>query len=161
MELLKKVSDYIVHETNAMENGAWWDYDEPKTKSITAVKRYIKSIFNLDFYSGGLKNIPKEIELYRVIFAENINSIDKNNLGIHWVRNEKILIEEIIPNMAQYNMSDIKNAWIIRAKCKKEDVDIYGTIFNNVSVDWEQEVTLNNYFQPINFNIKKYNFINL
>ena len=154
-QFINDLSNDIVNNTDALEQGAWIDYDEPKSKSIQSAKKFIKNIFNTDFNNGGLKNIPNTFILYRVVFLDDENKLNTKFLGKHWVRNEKLIKDHISSIMSQFNMTDEEFAYIIIAKFKKDDIDIYHTVYNNVSVDHEEEVTIKDGINPIGYEIKK------
>lgn len=154
-QFINDLFDDIINNTDALEQGGWIDYEEPRNKSIQSVKKFIKNIFNTDFNNGGLKNIPNTFALYRVVFLEDENKLNTKFLGKHWVRNEKLIKDHISSIMSQFNMTDKEFGYIITAQFKKDDIDIYHTVYNNVSVDHEEEVTIKEGVNPINYKIKK------
>ena len=155
---IDNLADDIIHKTDAMEQGAWWDYDEPENVSINNVKRFIHKIFETDWEKGGLKNIPNIIKLYRVVFLRNEKELKSEFLGHHWVRNEKLLKTHIADIMGQFNLqpNHKESQYMITADFKKDDIDIYNTIYHNVSIDHEEEVTIKKDAKPINYSLKKF-----
>jgi hypothetical protein len=157
-DFINNLADDIIYHSDAMEQGAWMDYDEPENVSIKNVKRFIHNIFKTDWVNGGLKNIPNIIKLYRVVFLSDEKELKSEFLGHHWVRNEKLVKTHIADMMGQFNLEpkQKERQYMITAEFKKDDIDIYHTVYNNVSVDHEEEVTIKKDAKPINYHLNKF-----
>jgi hypothetical protein len=105
-----------------------------------------------DFNKGGLVNIPMYVELSRLV---NIVVDFKNNNNIHWVRTKD---EYLFYNQDWLFLSDVKideNTKIIRIKTHKSNIDIEKTIIQNLTFEYEKEISLKN-IHLIDYEIVKY-----
>ena len=157
-EDINSISDWVIYDTDAISQGAWEDFEHTRKESERDIRKFIRDgIFGTDWENGGLKNIPNEFLLYRVIFLKDINDLKKEFLGHHWVRNKNILESHIVNIMSSLNVSDINDAYVIEAKFNEGAIDIPQTVYNNVSVDHEEEVTIKEGTKPIDYKIYKLN----
>ena len=75
--------------------------------------KYLKLFETFNFYKEdfpyGLNNIPEEVFLYRILGLENLEEIDYNNLGLHYVADENLLNDNLYrkPNFAASVSADI------------------------------------------------------
>ena len=92
----------------------------------------------IDFYD----NLPKTITLYRVVFADSDESIDKVYPGNHYSMNKKELIKNHYGSLRDSSYGN--NAYLIKIKSQKQLIDVYESIKNNILYPNEQEVTLMN-----------------
>ena len=100
------------------------------------------NLFNQDFNEGGLMNIPEYIELSRLV---NIVGEFKRDKNIHWVRTSD---EYLFYDTDWLFLSDVKindNAKIIRIKTHKSNINLEQTIIQNLTFDYEKEITLKNF----------------
>jgi hypothetical protein len=104
-----------------------------------------------DFNKGGLLNIPEYVELSRLV---NVLGEFKKNKNIHWVRTSD---EHLFYDKDWLFLTDIKiddNTKIIRIKTHKSNINIEQTIIQNLTFDYEREITLKN------VNLKEYEIVN-
>lgn len=149
-EYIDTLCDHVIEKTEAMQEGAWWS-DESDDEDKENVRRFIHcEILNKDFNDNGLKNIPDFVELFRVVFLDNESNLNRDFLGFHWVRTELLLRKHILNIMRQYNMTSEK-AFVLKATFSKEALNIIDTVYHNVAIDHEFEVTVKKGSQPIEF----------
>jgi hypothetical protein len=99
------------------------------------------NLISNDFNKGGLVNIPKYVELSRLV---NVVGDFKTNNNIHWVRTED---EDLFYDKDWLFLSDVKideNTKIIRIITDKSNIDIEKTIIQNLTFGYENEVSLKN-----------------
>ena len=90
-----------------------------------------------------LNGLPEEIILYRLLYVDDDEKIDKEFLGDHYTPNKK----ELLYN--HYNKGSIYGGnegypVLIKVKINKEQIDIFNTVHNNIYYPHEEEITLKN-----------------
>ena len=110
-----------------------------------------KNLFNTDFKNGGLINIPEYVELSRLINVDDEIKKDKN---LHWIRrtDEYLFYDKDWIFLVEPKID--KNTKIIRIKTHKSNIDMEKTIVQNLTFDYEKEITLKN------ISLIKYDVIN-
>lgn len=110
------------------------------------------NLMNKNFDDGGLVNIPKYVELSRLI---NIVGELKINKNLHWIRTSD---EYLFYDKDWLFLSDVKiddNTKILRIKTHKLNINIEQTIIQNLTFDYEKEITLKD-INLENYEIVKY-----
>lgn len=100
------------------------------------------NIFN-KFNNGGLMDIPEYIDLSRLVNITEDNKIKKDK-NIHWVRTSD---EYLFYDKDWLFLVDVKiddNTKIIRIKTKSTNINLEQTIIQNLTFDYEREITLKN-----------------
>ena len=110
-----------------------------------------EKLTNTNFKDGGLINMPEYVELSRLINDKGEIKKDKN---FHWVRttDEHLFYDKDWIFLVDTKID--KNTKIIRIKTHKSNIDMEKTIIQNLTFDYEGEITLKN------INIIKYDVIN-
>lgn len=87
-----------------------------------------------------LNELPSEVTLYRVIFADSPESIDSNEIGSHYVLNRRQL------EQSHHQMSHVGGGkpYMVTVKAPKTLIDAYATLTNKVQYPHEDEITLAN-----------------
>ena len=90
-----------------------------------------------------LNGLPDTITLYRLLYIDADKEINKEELGDHYSTDKK----ELLYN--HYNKGSIYGGhWgdpvLLTVKIKKEQIDIFNTLHNNIMYPHEQEITLKN-----------------
>ena len=90
-----------------------------------------------------LNGLPETIILYRLLYLHEEDDINKEELGDHYSHNKK----ELLYN--HHNKGSIygdygENAILLTVKIKKDQIDIFNTLHNNILYPHEQEITLKN-----------------
>ena len=90
-----------------------------------------------------LNGLPETITLYRLLYLNEEDEINKEELGDHYSDNKK----ELLYN--HHNKGSIygdygENAILLTIKIKKDQIDIFNTLHNNIMFPHEQEITLTN-----------------
>jgi hypothetical protein len=87
-----------------------------------------------------IKSLPQSIKLYRIVFVDNINQIDKVNVGSHYVGKVKDL-EQSHQLISHVGSGD---PYILTVRANKSLIDVYTTLVNNMKYPHENEITLKN-----------------
>ena len=87
------------------------------------------------------------IKLYRVVFIKNITDINKDKLGIHWVKDPNDFHEEMIDELLKLvrkknNKITINDLKTIEATFSGNDINLKETLINNVIHPFEEEITI-------------------
>ena len=90
-----------------------------------------------------LNGLPDTIILYRLLYIDEDKEINKEELGDHYSTNK----EELLYN--HHNKGSIYGGhWgdpvLLTVKIKKDQIDIFNTLHNNIMYPHEQEITLKN-----------------
>lgn len=88
-------------------------------------------------FEGSLNKLPNIITLYRIVVANNINSIDKVYPGFHYSLDKNNLL-------SNHNQLQGKKYFLITIKVNKNLIDFITTIKNNMKYPDEKEITLKN-----------------
>jgi hypothetical protein len=90
-----------------------------------------------------LEELPQTIILYRLIYVDE--EIDKEELGAHYSHIKKDLLHNHHSRGSIYSNSEMgENALLLTVKIKKDQIDIFNTLHNNIMYPHEQEITLKN-----------------
>ena len=90
-----------------------------------------------------LNGLPDTIILYRLLYIDEDKEINKEELGDHYSTDKK----ELLYN--HHNKGSIYGGhWgdpvLLTVKIKKDQIDIFNTLHNNIMYPHEQEITLKN-----------------
>jgi len=101
---------------------------------------YEESLIELLYW---LNNLPNEIILYRLLYIDDDNNIDEEFIGDHYTTNKRELLDN------HYNKGSIYGGGegdptLLKLIAKKEQIDVFNTLFNNIYYPHEEEVTLKN-----------------
>ena len=88
-----------------------------------------------------LNGLPETITLYRLLYLNEEEEINKEELGDHYSDNKR----ELLYN--HHNKGSIygdygENAILLTVKVNKDQIDILNTLHNNIMYPHEQEITL-------------------
>jgi len=90
-----------------------------------------------------LNGLPDTITVYRLLYLHEEDEINKKELGDHYSTEKKELLYNHQNKGSIY--SDYgENAILITVKIKKDQIDIFNTLHNNILYPHEQEITLKN-----------------
>lgn len=91
----------------------------------------------------GIKNIPKIINLYRLLNVENIDEINKDELGLSYVGDKKMFddIDFIESFLLRYG-EEMKKWFIVTIETTSDNIDISGTLGNRAEYPDEYEIKL-------------------
>ena len=90
-----------------------------------------------------LNGLPDTIILYRLLYLHEEDDINKEELGDHYSDNKKELLYNHHNKGSIY--SDYgENPILLTVKIKKDQIDIFNTLHNNIMYPHEQEITLKN-----------------
>jgi hypothetical protein len=82
----------------------------------------------------GLQNIPKPIILYRILSVNDIDEINKRNIGKSYVGTKKLFNEEFFESIGiQRN----KRMFVVTVETDLKNIDLYETI--NLKMEYPEE----------------------
>ena len=102
-------------------------------------------------YPGGYRNMPDELQLYRVVFLNN-RALDMDDLGDHWLMNKNLIEDEQFIEKVRENSGAQGDPIVIVGKFITKDVNWKTTLHNNMAYPREYEVTVTD-LDPIDYNI--------
>lgn len=99
-----------------------------------------------DYSDGGLRNIPKVVEISRLIGLNDYFRIENN---IHWVRREDeyLFYDKDWIFLTDINIKD--NPKIIRTTINRDDIDINQSIIQRLTFPSEKEITIKRSATPL------------
>jgi hypothetical protein len=87
------------------------------------------------------ERLPNTLTLYRLIFSNSEEEIDKQYPGYHYTRKKSDLLENHY-FQSYRDSSQGENGYIIKVKIQKQMIDFYESIKNNILYPGEKEITL-------------------
>jgi hypothetical protein len=90
-----------------------------------------------------LNGLPEETILYRLLYVDDDEKIDKEFLGDHYTPNKKELLYNHYNKGSIYGGNE-GHPVLVKVKINKEQIDIFNTIHNNIYYPHEEEITLKN-----------------
>ena len=91
-----------------------------------------------------VKTLPEELFLYRVIYLDDKNQLNYDELGSHYSQDRTDLINNHYNRGSIYGHKQGEDAYLITVKAPKSEVDIMETLNNNILYPNEEEITLKN-----------------
>ena len=90
-----------------------------------------------------INNNSDPLTLYRIVINKDKNSINLNDVGIHFTMNEDNLDDfRFLDDIGIHNNEDDLPLWVLTCEVRKEDIDVYNTIVTNFRYPFENEVML-------------------
>jgi len=86
-----------------------------------------------------LEKLPEEIKLYRIISVDNKEDINTKFLGSHYSHSKKDLMSS-----HSFTTGYGEKKFLITVTAKKNQIDLFSTLENNILYPNEQEITLKN-----------------
>lgn len=106
------------------------------------------AILHLNHILSMISSLPDEVTLYRLVFLDSIEDLNKLKPGLHYVLSKRSLMNNHYDDF----MYDIVSShgqgeepYIITVKVDKSKVDVEKTIDNNMRYPHEKEITLKNH----------------
>jgi len=94
--------------------------------------------------------LPNKIKLYRLLYLNNRNEINYDELGIHYSKNKRDLIDNHYNKGSIYgDMGD--EAFLITVESPKNKIDFIETLTNNILFPNEHEITLEDKGRGVEF----------
>lgn len=100
------------------------------------------ALYELNNLTDYYDKLPENITLYRLVFADTEEEIDKQYPGDHYSLSKKNLLDSHYGPLRDSTYGE--NCYLITVKSQKHMIDFYETIKNNILYPNEQEVTLKN-----------------
>jgi hypothetical protein len=95
----------------------------------------------LDEIISYYEKLPNSMTLYRLVFSDSEEQIDKQYPGYHYTRSKKDLLDNHY-YQSYRDSSQGENPYILKVKVQKQMVDFYDSIKNNILYPGEKEITL-------------------
>ncbi len=89
-----------------------------------------------------VKTLPEELFLYRVLYLDDVNDINYDELGSHYSQDRTDLINNHHDRGSIYGHGQGEYAYLITVKVPKSEVDVMETLNNNILYPHEKEITL-------------------
>lgn len=129
---LEYANEYYKDETNP--RGAYGDYFE----ILDRLDDFCKTEFPY-----GIKDIPDTVTLYRLLNVENEESINKDNLGLHYVGDKDMFEDHDFVESFMHRYGEETKKWfIVEVETKKENIDLEQTLGNRAEYPSEFEFTI-------------------
>jgi hypothetical protein len=101
----------------------------------------------------GLQSIPNTVTLYRILSVNNVDEINKRNLGKSYVGTKKLFNEEFFDSIGiQRN----KRMFIVTVETDSKNIDLYETINSKMEYPEEYEYSLKNWENLKIINIEEF-----
>jgi hypothetical protein len=88
-----------------------------------------------------VKTLPEELFLYRVLYLDDVNDINYDELGSHYSQDRTDLINNHYDRGSIYGDMG-EHTYLITVKVPKSEVDVMETLNNNILYPHEKEITL-------------------
>jgi hypothetical protein len=95
----------------------------------------------LDEIISYYEKLPNNMTLYRLVFSDSEEQIDRQYPGYHYTRSKKDLLDNHY-YQSYRDSSQGENPYILKVKVQKQMVDFYDSIKNNILYPGEKEITL-------------------
>jgi hypothetical protein len=95
----------------------------------------------LDEIISYYEKLPNSMTLYRLVFSDSEEQIDKQYPGYHYTRSKKDLLDNHY-YQSYRDSSQGETPYILKVKVQKQMVDFYDSIKNNILYPGEKEITL-------------------
>jgi len=89
-----------------------------------------------------VKDLPEELYLYRVLYLDDEDQINYDELGSHYSQDRTDLINNHYDRGSIYGHSQGEDAYLITVKAPKSEIDVMETLNNNILYPHEKEITL-------------------
>ena len=89
-----------------------------------------------------VKDLPEELFLYRVLYLDDENKINYDELGSHYSQDRTDLINNHYDRGSIYGHAQGEDAYLITVKVPKSEVDVMETLNSNILYPHEKEITL-------------------
>ena len=89
-----------------------------------------------------VKDLPEELFLYRVLYLDDGNQINYDELGSHYSQDRTDLINNHYNRGSIYGHRQGEETYLITVKVPKSEVDVMETLNNNILYPHEKEITL-------------------
>ena len=90
-----------------------------------------------------LNNLPETITLYRLLYIDDDNVINREELGDHYTQEKKDLLHNHHSHGSIYG-GHWGHPILITVEVDKDQINLFNTIHNNILYPHEQEITLKN-----------------
>lgn len=104
----------------------------------------LEYLLSADF-PDGLKNIPNEVILYRVVLIKSGEIVNEDEVGEHFVADPQFIDRSFLEKIGVMdNWGDESTLWLLKCLTSKDNIDIERTIGNRLLYPRENEFTVFN-----------------
>jgi hypothetical protein len=100
------------------------------------------ALYELNNLTDHYDMIPDSVTLYRIVFADSKEEIDKQYPGSHYSLKKKDLLDSHYGPLRDSSYGE--KCFMIKVKAQKHMIDFYESIKNNILYPNEKEITLLN-----------------
>ena len=100
------------------------------------------ALYELNNITDNYDKLPNTLTLYRIVFSDSEDEIDRQYPGSHYSMNKKNLMDSHYGSLRYSSYGE--NPYLIKVKVQKQLIDFYESIKNNILYPNEQEITLKN-----------------
>jgi len=97
------------------------------------------AVSELDYLIDYVDNLPETIKLFRILSVDDVNDINKDELGSHYSTSKKDLISS-----HSYVSEFGENKYLVSVEVPKKLIDVQSTLENRILYPNELEITLKN-----------------
>jgi hypothetical protein len=98
--------------------------------------------YELNNITDNYDKLPNTLTLYRIVFSDSEEEIDRQYPGSHYSMDKKNLIDNHYGSLRDSSYGE--KPFLIKVKVQKQLIDFYESIKNNILYPNEQEITLKN-----------------
>ena len=100
------------------------------------------ALYELNNITDNYDKLPNTLTLYRIVFSDSEDEIDRQYPGSHYSMNKKNLMDSHYGSLRDSSYGE--KPFLIKVKVQKQLIDFYESIKNNILYPNEQEITLKN-----------------
>lgn len=89
-----------------------------------------------------VKDLPEELYLYRVLYLDDEDQINYDELGSHYSQDRTDLINNHYDRGSIFGHGQGEDGYLITVKAPKSEIDVMETLNNNILYPHEKEITL-------------------
>ena len=97
------------------------------------------AVSELDYLIDYVDNLPETIKLFRILSVDDVNDINKDELGSHYSTSKKDLMSS-----HSYVSEFGENKYLVSVEVPKKLIDVQSTLENRILYPNELEITLKN-----------------
>lgn len=143
--IIKNYQDLFKYMPKQLVN----EYGYEGFNSEEDAEEYLKNIINTDF-PYGYKNIPKKLKVYRVIYSDSIDTINKKELGQHYIPNRKLIDSSFLESIGGDNFDEEETPpYLVELLLDRNDINFEYTFSNNLRYPSEWEITTKNKYPNV------------
>lgn len=97
------------------------------------------AVSEMEYLIDYVDNLPETVKLFRILSVDNVDDINKDELGSHYSTSKKDLVSS-----HSYVSEFGEKKYLVSVESPKKLIDIQSTLENRILYPNEQEITLKN-----------------